>query len=106
VLLLEERDKSDGSQTKRTVVSAGMDGILMIWNLSVQQQVSPDLVGNTREDDENPVKELTAAKPPLRKSFPAVSSLDSNDRIAPILQHQHLYASTLQPYSVSCLDYL
>ncbi|CAI7637971.1 unnamed protein product [Penicillium discolor] len=67
VLLLEERDKSDGSQTKRTVVSAGMDGILMIWNLSVQQQVSPDLIGNTREDDENPVKELTAARPPLRK---------------------------------------
>ncbi|CAI7602647.1 unnamed protein product [Penicillium glandicola] len=67
VLLLEERDKSDGSQTKRTVVSAGMDGILMIWNLSVQQQVSADLLGNTREDDENPVKEMIAAKPPLRK---------------------------------------
>jgi WD40 repeat protein len=67
VLLLEDRDKSDGSQTKRTVVSTGMDGILMIWNLSVQQQVSPDLIGNAREDDENPVKEMTAAKPPLRK---------------------------------------
>ncbi|KAJ5784074.1 uncharacterized protein N7518_009751 [Penicillium psychrosexuale] len=66
VLLLEERDKSDGSQTKRTVVSAGMDGIVMIWNLSVQQQVSPDLA-NTREDDECPVKEMTAARPPLRK---------------------------------------
>lgn len=65
VLLLEERDTSDGSQTKRTVVSAGMDGILMIWNLSVQQQVSPDLIG--REDDETPAKEMTAARPPLRK---------------------------------------
>jgi hypothetical protein len=67
VLLLEERDKSDESQTKRTLVSAGMDGILMIWNLAVQQQLSSDLIGNTREDDENPVKEMTAARPPLRK---------------------------------------
>ncbi|KAJ5173572.1 uncharacterized protein N7500_001503 [Penicillium coprophilum] len=67
VLLLEERDKSDGSQTKRTVVSTGMDGILMIWNLAVQQQVSPDLIGTTREDDETPAKEMTAARPPLRK---------------------------------------
>ncbi|QQK45171.1 Mitogen-activated protein kinase-binding protein [Penicillium digitatum] len=69
MLLLEERDLSDGSQTKRTVVSAGMDGILMIWDLSVsvQQQVSPDLVGNVREEDETPVKEMAAARPPLRK---------------------------------------
>jgi WD40 repeat protein len=65
VLLLEERDTSEGSQPKRTVVSAGMDGILMIWDLSVQQQISPDLIG--RDDDDTPAKENTAARPPLRK---------------------------------------
>ncbi|KAJ6141818.1 hypothetical protein N7497_010917 [Penicillium chrysogenum] len=71
VLLLEDRDKSDGSQTKRTVVSTGMDGILMIWNLSVQQQVSPDLIGNAREDDENPVKGNDSGEAPSPKSpFP------------------------------------
>ncbi|KAJ5780156.1 hypothetical protein N7457_005316 [Penicillium paradoxum] len=65
VLLLEKRDTSDGSQIKRTVVTAGMDGILMIWNLSVQQHVSSDPTG--RDDDETPAKEMTAARPPLRK---------------------------------------
>ncbi|KAJ5758560.1 hypothetical protein N7520_005716 [Penicillium odoratum] len=62
VLLLDEGDDSDKS-TKRTLVSAGMDGILMIWNLSVQPSPSPDL-GN---EDEGPTKEMAAAKPPLRK---------------------------------------
>ncbi|KAJ5123877.1 uncharacterized protein N7515_007702 [Penicillium bovifimosum] len=65
VLLLEERDTSEGSQPKRTVVSAGMDGILMIWDLSIQQQISSDLIG--RDDDDTPAKENAAARPPLRK---------------------------------------
>ncbi|KAJ5666369.1 uncharacterized protein N7477_008817 [Penicillium maclennaniae] len=65
VLLLEDSDESDKSVPKRNLVSAGIDGILMIWNLSVQQQISQDLQ-NGRED-EGPVKEMTAAKPPLRK---------------------------------------
>jgi hypothetical protein len=66
-LLLEQRGDAEDSQPKRTLISAGMDGILMIWNLSVQQQISPDLVHGTRDDDEGPTKELTAARPPLRK---------------------------------------
>ncbi|KAJ5565595.1 hypothetical protein N7535_007233 [Penicillium sp. DV-2018c] len=65
VLLLEERDTPEGSQPKRTVVSTGMDGILMMWDLSVQQQISPDLIG--RDDDDTPAKENAAARPPLRK---------------------------------------
>ncbi|KAJ5150132.1 hypothetical protein N7448_001710 [Penicillium atrosanguineum] len=65
VLLLEDSDESDKSVPKRNLVSAGMDGILMIWNLSVQQQISQDLQNG--RDDEGPVKEMTAAKPPLRK---------------------------------------
>ncbi|CAG8062149.1 unnamed protein product [Penicillium olsonii] len=66
-LLIEGRDGSEGSQIQRTLISTGMDGILMIWNLSVQQQISPDLLQNTRDDDEGPTKEMTVARPPLRK---------------------------------------
>lgn len=61
-LLLEEPDPNDRSITKRNLVSAGIDGILMIWNLSVQPQPPPE-----GRDEDGPTKEATAAKPPLRK---------------------------------------
>ncbi|KAJ5739183.1 hypothetical protein N7533_011967 [Penicillium manginii] len=63
-LLLEESDPNDGSIIKRNLVSAGIDGILMIWNLSVQPQPPPEGQGR---DEDGPTKEATAAKPPLRK---------------------------------------
>ncbi|KAJ5994505.1 hypothetical protein N7451_010229 [Penicillium sp. IBT 35674x] len=65
VLLMEDADESDKSSPQRNLISAGMDGILMIWNLSVQPQPSPDQ-SNGNEDD-GPMKEMAAAKPPLRK---------------------------------------
>ncbi|KAJ6086209.1 hypothetical protein N7486_010490 [Penicillium sp. IBT 16267x] len=65
IVLLEGTDDSDKSSPTRNLISAGMDGILMIWNLSVQPQPSPDQV-NGNEDD-GPMKEMAAAKPPLRK---------------------------------------
>lgn len=64
-LLLEEQDPNDKSIIKRNLVSAGIDGILMIWNLSVQPQPPPES-GQGRDED-GPTKESTAAKPPLRK---------------------------------------
>lgn len=67
VVLLEDYEtSSEKPLVKRTLVSAGMDGILMMWNLSVQPQPVPE-VNNSRDDDESPVKEMTAARPPLRK---------------------------------------
>lgn len=66
VLLLGQNDDSDKSQMQRTLISAGIDGILMVWNLCVQPQPPPELVSNGR-DEEGPTKETTAAKPPLRK---------------------------------------
>ncbi|KAJ5113683.1 hypothetical protein N7456_002217 [Penicillium angulare] len=66
VLLLDEPENSDKSVMNRRLVSAGMDGILMIWNLSVQPLPTLDFSQNGRED-EGPTKENTAAKPPLRK---------------------------------------
>lgn len=66
-LLIEECEDSDeGPTTKRSLVSSGMDGVLMIWNLCVQPHLPPELAQNGR-DDEGPTKESTAAKPPLRK---------------------------------------
>jgi hypothetical protein len=68
VLLLEHcQESDDGPTTKRSLISAGMDGILMIWNLCVQPNLPPELAQNGRDDEGGPVKESTAAKPPLRK---------------------------------------
>lgn len=66
VLLLEERDEDDRSMIKRNLISAGLDGLLMIWSLSVQPQLPQEPLQNGR-DEEGPIKELTAARPPLRK---------------------------------------
>lgn len=65
VLLLEEHDNDDKSMVKRSLISAGLDGLLMIWSLSIQPQLPQDSQQN--RDDEGPTKELTAARPPLRK---------------------------------------
>lgn len=68
VLLLESAPNSPENPPKRTLVSAGMDGIVMIWNLSIQPQQPQDpSLPNTREDEETPTKELTVSKPPLRR---------------------------------------
>lgn len=64
-LLLEDGDGSD-TFLKRKVVSAGIDGILMIWNLCIQPQPSQDVLQNGC-DNEGPMKEATVAQPPLRK---------------------------------------
>lgn len=64
-LLLEDGDDSE-QFLKRKLVSAGIDGIIMIWNLCVQPQPSQDNSHNGR-DNEGPMKEATVAQPPLRK---------------------------------------
>ncbi|KKA16819.1 WD repeat protein [Rasamsonia emersonii CBS 393.64] len=68
VMLLESRPSDSAAGTKRTLISTGLDGVVMIWDLSVQQQQVQELSqANIREEDETPAKELTAAKPPLRR---------------------------------------
>jgi hypothetical protein len=66
LLIEESEDSGEGPTTKWSLISSGMDGILMIWNLCVQPHLPPELAQNGR-DDEGPIKESTAAKPPLRK---------------------------------------
>jgi WD40 repeat protein len=68
VLLVESKPTDSTASTKRALVSTGLDGVVMIWDLSVQpQQVQELSQTNIREEDETPAKELTAAKPPLRR---------------------------------------
>ncbi|KAM5464289.1 hypothetical protein MauCBS54593_007108 [Microsporum audouinii] len=68
VVLLETNEPNPPGVIKRTLISTGLDGVIMVWNLSTQQQYlqeSPHLVAHPEE--ETPTKELTAAKPPLRR---------------------------------------
>lgn len=66
VLLIEN---SEGETTNKSLVSTGLDGIIMIWDLSIQQQqaLQENLPSNVRGEDETPNKELTVSKPPLRR---------------------------------------
>lgn len=59
--LLIEREGTD--EPKRTVVSTGMDGVIMIWDLSPQLPSS----SNESADPQTPSKEPTAFQQPLRK---------------------------------------
>ncbi|EZF34498.1 mitogen-activated protein kinase-binding protein [Trichophyton mentagrophytes] len=68
VVLLESNEPNSTGAIKRTLISTGLDGVIMVWNLSTQQQYlqeSPHLLAHPEE--ETPTKELTAAKPPLRR---------------------------------------
>lgn len=68
VLLMEGTPENSNKTPKRTLISAGMDGVVMIWNLSVQQPQLQELVqSNARDDEESPTKGSTASKPPLRR---------------------------------------
>ncbi|KAL4867721.1 hypothetical protein BDV12DRAFT_170957 [Aspergillus spectabilis] len=71
VRLLEKRsDKSNGSP-ERILISSGIDGVVMVWNISVQLQQPQEFMlpapANSNDEEETAAKELTASKPPLRK---------------------------------------
>lgn len=67
--LLNKQNANSDDATNRLLVSAGIDGAVMIWNLSVQQQqqAQDSPPSSSHEDEGTPMKELTAAKPPLRR---------------------------------------
>ncbi|KAI1914367.1 hypothetical protein LOZ61_002269 [Ophidiomyces ophidiicola] len=65
VLLIEN---GMGESKKRTLVSTGLDGIIMIWDLSTQHQQHLEAsLPSVRAEDDTPCKESTAAKAPLRR---------------------------------------
>ncbi|KAI9934927.1 hypothetical protein MW887_000548 [Aspergillus wentii] len=68
LLLLENKPDNSEKPIKRTLISAGIDGVVMVWDLSVQPLQAHDVVQtHAREDDDTPTKEVTAFKPPLRR---------------------------------------
>jgi hypothetical protein len=68
VILLEQRKPPNTHEVGRILVSTGLDGVVMIWDLSIQLQQAQELSqGNIRDEEETPSKELVAAKPPLRR---------------------------------------
>jgi WD40 repeat protein len=68
VILLERPKNDTTKEVSRALVSTGLDGVVMIWDLSIQQQQAQELSqGNIRDEDDTPSKERVAAKPPLRR---------------------------------------
>lgn len=68
VLLLGNQSEASDNPVKRTLISVGIDGVVMIWSLTVEPLSSQDPVqASTRGEQETPAKELTASKPPMRR---------------------------------------
>lgn len=70
VLLLESPPDGPDKPVKRTLVSVGIDGVVMIWSLMVQPLPSPTqdpVQASALDDNEMPVKDLAATKPPIRR---------------------------------------
>ncbi|PGH23467.1 hypothetical protein AJ80_02421 [Polytolypa hystricis UAMH7299] len=65
VILVEDSCADNKGSGKRIIVSTGLDGVIMIWDLSVQQQTVQE--SPQAPEDATPAKELTAVKPPLRR---------------------------------------
>ncbi|PWY89400.1 WD40 repeat-like protein [Aspergillus sclerotioniger CBS 115572] len=65
--LLDHHSSSPASPNGRVLISSGLDGLVMIWGVSMLPQSSQDVAQAVIKDDDAPVKELTVAKPPLRK---------------------------------------
>lgn len=68
ILLLENKPGNSDDPVRRSLISVGIDGVVMIWSLTVQPLPSQDPVqASSRDDDETPTKEMTASKPPIRR---------------------------------------
>ncbi|KAL4876100.1 WD40-repeat-containing domain protein [Aspergillus karnatakaensis] len=71
VCLLEKHSEKSSISPERVLISSGIDGVVMVWNISVQlqqpQEVTQPAQANSTDEEETSTKELTASKPPLRK---------------------------------------
>jgi WD40 repeat protein len=75
-LLLTEEEDAESGETRRTVISSGLDGTIMIWDLKIQlpqppstplQELSQGQVFQTYDSSGTPSKAPVALRPPLRK---------------------------------------
>lgn len=70
ILLLENQSDTSDNTIKRTLISVGIDGVVMIWSLMVQplpSQTQDPVQTSTKDDYETPSKDLAASKPPIRR---------------------------------------
>ncbi|KAL4803581.1 WD40-repeat-containing domain protein [Aspergillus unguis] len=71
VRLLEKSSNAPTDPPERILISSGIDGVVMIWNISVHLQQSQEnsqpAQTNSADEEEAAFKERTSAKPPLRK---------------------------------------
>ncbi|KAG5302614.1 WD domain-containing protein [Histoplasma capsulatum G186AR] len=70
IVLIETKSADTKERVKKTLISTGLDGIIMIWELSILQQQPVQEIQQAapvRAEDTTPAKELTAVKPPLRR---------------------------------------
>ncbi|KAL4785182.1 WD40-repeat-containing domain protein [Aspergillus varians] len=70
VRLLEKYSHPSSDSPERILISSGIDGVVMIWNISVQlqqpQEYKPPAQANSTDEEDIALKELTLLKP-LRK---------------------------------------
>jgi hypothetical protein len=107
-LLTRDSDCLD-KPPRRTLVSAGIDGVVMIWNLLVQPQQSQDFTQNNLSEEEidNGSKSLTVSKPPLRKilSKQELAGFQRQDNIAgtptPVRDASHSLARKISKISLT-----
>ncbi|KAA8650749.1 WD40 repeat domain-containing protein [Aspergillus tanneri] len=68
VCVLENPSYFPGQPVIRTLVSSGIDGTVMIWDISMQPQQARERTRSiSRDDDDTPSKEPMVSNPPLRK---------------------------------------
>ncbi|KAE8393598.1 WD40-repeat-containing domain protein [Aspergillus alliaceus] len=67
VRLLERHPDPSSRSTVRTLISSGIDGVVMMWNISVQPLQSQEMARTTSREEDEGSKEMTLSKPPIRK---------------------------------------
>ncbi|KAI9373878.1 quinon protein alcohol dehydrogenase-like superfamily [Aspergillus egyptiacus] len=70
VCLLEKFSEGPNGVPERILVSSGIDGVVMIWNLSVQLQQAQESTQSTQSasnEEDIASKDSAVSKPPLRK---------------------------------------
>ncbi|KAI9880697.1 MAG: hypothetical protein M1830_001330 [Pleopsidium flavum] len=68
VALIEANSKSPSDPAKATLVSTGMDGTIMIWDVSPRSHSLFESVASVElSHNSSPAKELTAVKAPIRR---------------------------------------
>lgn len=86
VHLLEKRSSDPDGSLTRTLISTGMDGVVMIWDISVQPNHSQELTQSASNEEDTPSKDLASSKP-LRKIL-------SRNEIAGFHRPEHLGTPT------------